>query len=128
VVTRLDRLGRSLEHLIELACTLQQRQVDLVVLDQGVDTATAVGRMFVQILGAISELERALMAERTLDGLEAALARGRTGGQKGSFVLEAAAAAGRNPSSDPGSPGLRSRCTTSSVATASASTRRSDRR
>lgn len=82
VVTRLDRLGRSLEHLIELARTLQQRQVDLVVLDQGVDTATAVGRMFVQILGAISEFERALMAERTLDGLEAARARGRTGGQK----------------------------------------------
>lgn len=82
VVTKLDRLGRSLENLIELARTLQQRQVDLVVLDQGVDTATAVGRMFVQILGAISEFERALMAERTLDGLEAARARGRTGGQK----------------------------------------------
>ena len=53
-----------------------------MVLDQGVDTATAVGRMFFQILGAISEFERALMAERTLDGLEAARARGRTGGQK----------------------------------------------
>ncbi|WP_424923077.1 recombinase family protein [Actinomadura rubrisoli] len=49
--------------------------------DAGIDTSTAVGRMFFQILGAI-EFEHALMAERTLDGLEAARARGRTSGQK----------------------------------------------
>ncbi len=82
VVTKLDRLGRSLEHLIELAGTFQTRGVHLVVLDQGVDTSTAVGRMFFQILGAIAEFEHALMSERTRDGLEAARARGRTGGQK----------------------------------------------
>ena len=82
VVTKLDRLGRSLEHLIELSNDLQVRQVDLVVLDQGIDTSTAVGRMFFQILGAIAEFEHALMSERTRDGLEAARARGRTGGQK----------------------------------------------
>lgn len=82
VVTKLDRLGRSLEHLIELARTLQQRGVDLVVLDQGVDTSTAVGRMFFQVLGAIAEFEASLLSERTKDGLEAARARGRTGGQK----------------------------------------------
>jgi len=75
-------LGRSLEHLIELARTLQQRGVDLVVLDQGVDTSTAVGRMFFQVLGAIAEFEASLLSERTKDGLEAARARGRTGGQK----------------------------------------------
>jgi DNA invertase Pin-like site-specific DNA recombinase len=56
--------------------------VDLVVLDQGIDTSTAGGRMFFSILGAIAEFEHALMSERTLDGLEAARARGRTGGQK----------------------------------------------
>ena len=56
--------------------------VDLVVLDQGIDTSTAVGRLFFQILGAIAEFERALMSERTMDGLAAARARGRTGGQK----------------------------------------------
>jgi DNA invertase Pin-like site-specific DNA recombinase len=55
VITKLDRLGRSLEHLIDLAKALQQRSIDLVVLDQGIDTATAVGRMFFQILGAIAE-------------------------------------------------------------------------
>jgi DNA invertase Pin-like site-specific DNA recombinase len=82
VVTKLDRLGRSLEHLIALSKQLQERGVDLVVLDQGIDTSTAVGRMFFQILGAIAEFEHALMSERTLDGLEAARTRGRTGGQK----------------------------------------------
>jgi hypothetical protein len=69
-------------HLIELSKDLQTRGVDLVVLDQGIDTSTAVGRMFFQILGAIAEFEHALMSERTRDGLAAARARGRTGGQK----------------------------------------------
>ena len=56
--------------------------MDLVVLDQGIDTSTAVGRMFFQILGAIAEFAHALMSERTMNGLAAARARGRTGGQK----------------------------------------------
>jgi len=54
-----------------------------VVLDQGIDTSTAVGRMFFQILVAIAE--HALMSERTMDGLAAARARGRSGGQKPKF-------------------------------------------
>ena len=82
VVTKLDRLGRSLEHLIGLSKNLRARDIDLVVLHQGIDTSTAVGRMFFQILGAIAEFEHALMSERTMDGLVAARARGRTGGQK----------------------------------------------
>jgi DNA invertase Pin-like site-specific DNA recombinase len=82
VITKLDRLGRSLEHLIELSRHLQERGVDLVVLDQGIDTSTAVGRLFFQIIGAIAEFEHAVMSERTMDGLAAARARGRTGGQK----------------------------------------------
>ncbi|GLD45474.1 DNA-invertase [Mycobacterium kiyosense] len=82
VVTKLDRLGRSLEHLIELSKRLQGAGVDLVVLDQGIDTSTAIGRMFFQILGAVAEFEHTLMSERTMDGLAAARARGRTGGQK----------------------------------------------
>ncbi|MDQ0260842.1 DNA invertase Pin-like site-specific DNA recombinase [Sinomonas atrocyanea] len=56
--------------------------MDLVVLDQGIDTSTPVGKMFFHILGAIAEFEHALMSERTRDGLAAARARGRTGGQK----------------------------------------------
>jgi DNA invertase Pin-like site-specific DNA recombinase len=82
VVTKLDRLGRSLEHLIELSKLLQGRGVDLVVLDQGIDTSTAVSRLFFQVIGAIAEFEHALMSARTIDGMAAARARGRTGGQK----------------------------------------------
>jgi hypothetical protein len=77
----LDRLGRSLDHLIDLSHQLLGREVDLVVLDQGIDTSTAVGRMFFQILGAIAVFEHALMSGRTVDGIEAARVRGRTGGQ-----------------------------------------------
>jgi DNA invertase Pin-like site-specific DNA recombinase len=108
VVTKLDRLGRSLEHLIGLAKDLQGRGVDLEVLDQGIDTSTAVGRMFFQILGAIAEFEHTLMSERTTDGLAAARARGRTGGQK--------------PKLTPARPASPSRCTTRRAQTASAAT------
>jgi DNA invertase Pin-like site-specific DNA recombinase len=51
VITKLDRLGRSLEHLITLSRDLKARGVDLGVLDQGIDTSTAAGRMLFQILG-----------------------------------------------------------------------------
>ena len=90
VITKLDRLGRSLEHLIELSAELHDRGVDLVVLDQSIDTSTAMGRMFFQILGSIAEFEHALMSERTLDGLAAARARGRTGGQKAKLTARQA--------------------------------------
>ena len=82
VTTKLDRLGRSLEHWIALSNELQAKRVDLVVLDQGIDTSTALGRMFFHILGAIGEFEHALMSECTRDGLAVARARGRTGGEK----------------------------------------------
>jgi DNA invertase Pin-like site-specific DNA recombinase len=90
VITKLDRLGRSLQHLIDLSAQLQERGVDLVVLDQSIDTSTAMGRMFFQILGSIAEFEHALMSERTLDGLAAARARGRTGGQKAKLTTRQA--------------------------------------
>lgn len=82
VVTRLDRLGRSLENLIELAKQLQARGVSLVILDQKIDTSSSWGEMFFHILGAIAQFEAALASERTREGLAAARARGRTGGQK----------------------------------------------
>jgi DNA invertase Pin-like site-specific DNA recombinase len=81
-ITKLDRLDRSLEHLIDVSKVLDARGVDLVVLDQGIDPSTAVGRLFFQIIGTVAEFEHALMSERTMDGLAAARARGRTGGQK----------------------------------------------
>jgi DNA invertase Pin-like site-specific DNA recombinase len=67
VVTKLDRLGRSLERLIGLSGELQERGAVLVVLDQDIDTSTAVGRSFFQILGAIAEFE-ARPDERAHDG------------------------------------------------------------
>jgi DNA invertase Pin-like site-specific DNA recombinase len=82
VVTRLDRWGRSLANLMGLSELLRQREIDLVVVEQGVDTSTAVGRMFFSILGSIAEFEHALLVERTSQGLAAARARGRVGGQK----------------------------------------------
>jgi DNA invertase Pin-like site-specific DNA recombinase len=82
VITKLDRLGRSLKNLIGLSEQLQAQGVGLVVLDQGIDTSTPVGRMFFHILGAIAEFEHSLMVERTKEGLEAARARGRKGGRK----------------------------------------------
>jgi DNA invertase Pin-like site-specific DNA recombinase len=82
VITKLDRLGRSLKNLIELSERLRDQKVNLVVIDQGIDTSTPAGRMFFQILGAIAEFEHAMIVERTRDGLEAARARGRKGGRK----------------------------------------------
>lgn len=82
VVTKLDRLGRSLLNLIELEAKFRAAGVGLVVLNLGVDTSTASGRMVFNMVGAVAEFEASLNSERTLDGLDAARARGRTGGQK----------------------------------------------
>jgi DNA invertase Pin-like site-specific DNA recombinase len=82
VITKLDRLGRSLKNLIELSEQMRAKGIGLVVLDQGIDTSTPAGRMFFQIIGAIAEFEHSLMVERTKEGLEAARARGRKGGRK----------------------------------------------
>jgi DNA invertase Pin-like site-specific DNA recombinase len=93
VITKLDRLGRSLKNLIELSDRLRDQKVDLVVIDQGINTSTHTGRMFFQILGAIAEFEHAMMVERTHDGLAAARARGRVGGRKQALKPRAAALA-----------------------------------
>ena len=71
-----------LRNLMDIGDDLGARGVQLVVLDQGIDTSTPVGQMFFNILGAVAEFEHSLMVERTKQGLEAARARGRTGGQK----------------------------------------------
>lgn len=95
VITKLDRLGRSLRHLLDLSAHLSDRGIDLQVLDQGIDTSTPGGRLFFSILGALAEFERELLSERTRDGLEAARARGRKGGRRPVMTPEKAAAARR---------------------------------
>ncbi|UKA62758.1 recombinase family protein [Arthrobacter sp. YA7-1] len=82
VVTKLDRLGRSVRNLKQLADDLQQRGIGLRALSQGIDTTTPGGRLFFHMLAAIAEFEHDLIVERTHDGLAAARARGRKGGPK----------------------------------------------
>jgi DNA invertase Pin-like site-specific DNA recombinase len=81
VVWRLDRLGRSLRHLIETVAELEEREIGFCSLSEGIDTTTPAGRMIFHIFGALAEFERSLIQERTRAGLEAARARGRIGGR-----------------------------------------------
>jgi DNA invertase Pin-like site-specific DNA recombinase len=83
VITKLDRLGRSVTDLIDLVARIEKLGVDLIVLHQHIDTSTAAGRAFFQMVAVFAEFERAMIRERTLDGLEAALlGKGHTGGRK----------------------------------------------
>ncbi len=82
VTLKLDRIGRSVRNLLEVAEDLRQRQIDLVCLDQPIDTTSPVGKMFFTILAAFAEFERDLIAERTRDGLAATTKRGHNGGRK----------------------------------------------
>ena len=79
MVWRLDRLGRSLKHLIETVTELKNQGVAFQSLTENIDTAT--GTLVFQIFGALAEFERNLITERTIAGLEAARGRGRKGGR-----------------------------------------------
>lgn len=81
VVVRLDRLARSVRHLCELAEELEALGVDLVVLDQAIDTSTPSGRLLFGVLASVAAFERDLIVERTRAGLEAAKRRGKTLGR-----------------------------------------------
>lgn len=81
VVWRLDRLGRSLKHLIGLIEELSARDVGFRSLTEGMDTTTSGGKLVFSIFGALAEFERSLIRERTMAGLAAARSRGRVGGR-----------------------------------------------
>lgn len=81
VVWKLDRIGRSLTHVVELVGALQAKEIGLKVLTGGIDTTSATGRLVFGIFATLSEFERDLIHERTMAGLAAARARGRTGGR-----------------------------------------------
>lgn len=81
MVWKLDRIGRSLPHVVGLVGDLQKRGVGLKVLTGDVDTTTATGRLVFGIFATLAEFERDLIHERTMAGLAAARARGRSGGR-----------------------------------------------
>ncbi len=70
VVSRLDRIGRSLKHLISLMDEFQSKKVELVCISQNIDTTTSAGKLQWQIIGAFAEYERNLISERTKEGLQ----------------------------------------------------------
>jgi DNA invertase Pin-like site-specific DNA recombinase len=81
VVWRLDRLGRSLQQLIETIATLQERSIGFKSLSENIDTTTPGGKLIFHVFGALAEFERDLIRERTRAGLAAARARGNKGGR-----------------------------------------------
>ena len=81
VVWKLDRLGRSMKGLVDLAAELGERGIELRSLTDGIDTRTPAGRFFFNIMAALATMERELILERTRAGLDAARKAGRVGGR-----------------------------------------------
>ena len=96
VVWKLDRIGRSLTHVVGLVSDLQKRGVGLKVLTGDVDTTTATGRLVFGIFATLAEFERDLIHERTMAGLAAARARGRAGGRSRVMTKQKLKAAGHS--------------------------------
>jgi len=88
VVWRLDRLGRSLRHLIEVVTGLDERGVGFRSLRESIDTTTAGGRLVFHLFGALAQFEREIIRDRTVAGLTAARARGRVGGRPSKLTAE----------------------------------------
>ncbi|WP_435947706.1 recombinase family protein [Dryocola sp. BD586] len=95
VVWKLDRLGRSMRHLVTLIEEMRQRGVNFRSLTDSIDTSSPMGRFFFHVMGALAEMERELIVERTRAGLAAARAQGRIGGRRPKLTPEQWAQAGR---------------------------------
>jgi DNA invertase Pin-like site-specific DNA recombinase len=89
VIWKLDRLGRSLRHLVELASVLLAQEIGLKSLNDPLDTTTSQGRLVFNLFASLAEFERDLIRERTQAGLIAARARGRLGGRPKGLPPEA---------------------------------------
>lgn len=81
VVWKLDRLGRSVQHLIETVAKLSKKKIGFKSLQENIDTHTTNGKLIFHIFGALAEFERDLIRERTEAGLKSARARGHMGGR-----------------------------------------------
>lgn len=95
VVWKLDRLGRSMRHLVGLVEELREKGVNFRSLTDSIDTSTPMGRFFFHVMGALAEMERELIVERTLAGLAVARAEGRIGGRRPKFSDDGWAQMGR---------------------------------
>jgi len=89
VVWKLDRLGRSLQHLIQTITALHERGVGFKSVTEQIDTTTSGGKLIFHIFGALAEFERDIIRERTQAGLSAARARGRQGGRPRAVLADA---------------------------------------
>lgn len=89
VVYKLDRLGRSLKHLLDTINSLSEKGIGFTSISDPIDTTTPQGRLIFNIFGSLAEFERDLIRERTKAGLEAARARGRFGGRPKGLSQEA---------------------------------------
>ena len=88
VIWRLDRLGRSLRHLLDVVADLESRSVALRSLTESIDTSTTGGKLVFHVFAALAEFERDLIRERTKAGLDAARSRGRVGGRPSVWTAE----------------------------------------
>ena len=88
VVWKLDRLGRSLKHLIETITKLNNRNIGFRSITENIDTTTSGGKLVFHIFGALAEFERDIIRERTNAGLQAARAKGRQGGRPKAKTLD----------------------------------------
>lgn len=95
VVWKLDRMGRSLPHLVSTVSELQARGVEFRSLQEAIDTTTPGGRLVFHVFAALAQFERELIRERTKAGLEAARSRGRIGGRRHKLDKNAAQAVAR---------------------------------
>lgn len=89
-VTKLDRLARSVNHLLEIVDVLERKKVALRILDLGVDTGTPTGKLLLTVMGGIAEFERAIMLERQREGVAKAKAEGKYKGRKPTALAKSA--------------------------------------
>ena len=89
IIWKLDRMGRSLQHLITTFNELIQKGIGIISLQDPIDTTTAQGRLMFNIFASLAEFEKDLIRERTMAGLTSARARGRTGGRPQGLTKQA---------------------------------------
>lgn len=91
VVTKLDRLARSVTHLLEILSEINAKGAELLILDLGIDTGTPTGKLMLTMLGGVAEFERAIMLERQREGIAKAKAEGKYKGRKPTARMQAEA-------------------------------------